>query len=58
MSATKVIDIRNNKIETLPEEVGKLPNLTTLKLDFNMLKKLPDHLGLNNKLEVLTFSKN
>ena len=58
MSATKVIDIRNNKIEALPDEIGKLPHLTTLKLDFNMLKTLPEHLGLNSKLEILTFSKN
>jgi Leucine-rich repeat (LRR) protein len=37
----KLIDLQNNKIETLPDEISDLIYLEKLKLDNNQLKKLP-----------------
>lgn len=40
----KLIDLQNNKIETLPEEISDLIYLEKLKLDNNQLKHLPSKL--------------
>ena len=40
----KIIDLQNNKLETLPEEISDLMHLEILKLDYNNLKQLPKRL--------------
>ena len=37
----KIIDLQNNKLESLPEEISDLVYLEKLKVDNNLLKTLP-----------------
>ena len=41
----KSIDIRNNRVNELPDEICSLQNLTQMKLDYNYLQALPFSLG-------------
>jgi len=51
------LGVTNNNIETLPEEMG-LKDLTSLNLQRNKIKKLPDSIGDINNLEDLNLSNN
>ena len=54
----KNIDIQNNKLESLPEEIGDLLFLERLKLDHNLLKRLPANVRCLSHLSSLSFSNN
>lgn len=41
----KVLDLRDNKIETLPNEIGMLQSLIRLDLSNNSIKNLPSTLA-------------
>lgn len=40
----KIIDVQCNKLESLPEEIAELVFLEKLKLDSNIIKRLPSKL--------------
>ena len=40
----KIIDVQCNKLESLPEEIAELVFLEKLKLDSNLIKRLPSKL--------------
>lgn len=46
----KLLDISGNKLGYLPKSIWKLQKLVTLKLDNNMLDKLPTTLGRMSSL--------
>jgi internalin A len=48
-----VLDLRGKNISTLPPEIGKLTNLTSLNLTDNLLTKLPPEIGQLIKLTSL-----
>ncbi|XP_044731478.1 E3 ubiquitin-protein ligase LRSAM1-like isoform X2 [Chrysoperla carnea] len=53
-----VLDLRNNKFDTITEDIKFLGNLRELYLQDNQLQKLPDSVGLLGKLTVLDVSDN
>ena len=52
------IDLRNNRLSTLPDQLCDLPSLKELRLDYNFLSALPARLNLLQKLEYLSASQN
>ncbi|CAH4022668.1 unnamed protein product [Pieris brassicae] len=46
----KLLDLCGNKLKVLPRNIWKLHNLVTLKLDNNLLERLPASLGRMRKL--------
>ncbi len=54
----KIIDLRNNKIECLPEELCTLANLSKLCLDENLLSGLPHSMSKLKNLQILSASNN
>ncbi len=48
----------NNKIKSLPEDVGNLENLTSLTFRNNYIEKIPYSLSMNKNLETLSFHGN
>ena len=54
----KVLDLRDQKIEELPAEIGQLTNLTTLNLSKNKLTSLPTEIGQLKNLTELTLDYN
>ena len=54
----KSIDLRNNKIEILPDEVGSLANLNKLCVDNNFLKELPNSISKLKHLKILSAGNN
>lgn len=54
----KAVDIQSNKIESVPEELSMLVYLEKLKLDNNLLKRLPANLRALTNLNTITFSHN
>lgn len=54
----RIIDIRNNMIKELPESICNLSLLWKIRVDYNILEKLPENIGSLEKLEVLTASNN
>lgn len=55
-SSLKVLDLEYTKIESLPETVGNLTNLTYLELSRTGLSKLPQGLRKLTKLQYLSLS--
>lgn len=57
-SNLKLIDLQNNKLESLPEEISNLRYLEKLKVDHNRLTELPAKLSQLERLQTLTASNN
>lgn len=59
LKSLELLDVRNNKLETIPESIKDCLNLRTLRLANNSIKRLPKDLGqLNTKLKVIDVSNN
>jgi Leucine-rich repeat (LRR) protein len=43
----------NNRLQSLPESIGQLANLSVLHLYNNQLQSLPESIGLLRKLSIL-----
>ena len=56
--AVSVLDLRSNRLRTLPPALGALTNLTILRLYGNRLVALPAALGKLSALEELDVGKN
>lgn len=54
----EILDLSNNKISTLPNDLGMLSSLQTLLLSGNALASLPSILFVSNTLSVLDVSRN
>lgn len=52
------LDLRNNKLKTLPDEVGACAQLRVLLLSNNDIKELPASIGACKELRVLHASRN
>lgn len=57
-SQLKILDIRNNLLETLPSEIGHFVSLRTLNISNNQLKVLPSEIGELTNLKTLDISNN
>ena len=53
-----MIDVRNNRIEELPDEICTLPHVTHIKLDYNNLQALPFSFGSIRTLVYISASMN
>ncbi|RZC39469.1 leucine-rich repeat-containing protein 40-like [Asbolus verrucosus] len=58
MSNVKILDLRDNKIEVIPNEIAMLQHLTRLDLTNNDLSNLPNSLGLLAHLQNLQLEGN
>lgn len=54
----KSLDIRDNKIDKLPEEITQLPSLKILRLDNNKITTFPRNFYRLDQLQILTLSQN
>ena len=52
------LDLRSNKLITIPVSVNQCVSLRTLMVDSNILSELPLHLAHNDTLQTLTFRDN
>ncbi len=41
----RMIDLRNNRLEKIPDSISELPNLQKIRLDYNYIENLPDNIG-------------
>ena len=53
-----LLNLANNRIESLPEEIGNMTSLRGLLLDTNLLKKLPVSIGQLKNLDTLNLMQN
>ena len=58
LSQLRTLDLRHNRIEYLPEEIGGLLYLRTLRLDGNLMSSVPRTLWQITALETLTLANN
>lgn len=58
MQHLSVLNIRDNKVEVLPENISLLQNLKRLELTNNNLNKLPRNLGLLSQLQSINMEGN
>uniref|UniRef100_UPI000A600058 leucine-rich repeat domain-containing protein n=1 Tax=Leptospira interrogans TaxID=173 RepID=UPI000A600058 len=54
----RTLDLRYQKLTTLPKEIGQLQNLQRLDLSFNSLTTLPKEIGQLRNLQELDLSFN
>ncbi|KAM9793459.1 E3 ubiquitin-protein ligase LRSAM1 [Syngnathus typhle] len=54
----KVLDLHDNKINSLPEDIGKLTSLQILNVEKNRLKVLPESIGDLKHLQTLNLKGN
>lgn len=58
LDGVNYLNINQTCLETVPDEIGNLQNLTNLVLHSNAIKKLPSTIGKLSKLKVLDCSRN
>ncbi|XP_013885824.1 E3 ubiquitin-protein ligase LRSAM1 [Austrofundulus limnaeus] len=58
LSTLKVLDLHDNKLTSLPEDLGKLTGLQILNLEKNRLKVLPESIGSLQLLQTLNLKGN
>uniref|UniRef100_A0A8C5WLX7 Leucine rich repeat and sterile alpha motif containing 1 n=1 Tax=Leptobrachium leishanense TaxID=445787 RepID=A0A8C5WLX7_9ANUR len=58
LSAIKVLDLHDNKITSLPPDVGSLTSLRVLNVERNLLRCLPDSIGDLVQLQTLNVKGN
>ncbi|XP_035040701.2 E3 ubiquitin-protein ligase LRSAM1 isoform X1 [Hippoglossus stenolepis] len=58
LATLKVLDLHENKIISLPEDIGKLVSLQILNVEKNRLKVLPDSIGDLKLLQTLNLKGN
>ncbi|XP_038126637.1 E3 ubiquitin-protein ligase LRSAM1 [Cyprinodon tularosa] len=58
LSTLKVLDLHENKLSSLPEDIGHLINLQILNVEKNRLKNLPDSIGKLQLLQTLNLKGN
>ncbi|XP_062290382.1 E3 ubiquitin-protein ligase LRSAM1 isoform X1 [Scomber scombrus] len=58
LTTLKVLDLHENKITSLPEDIGKLTSLQILNVEKNRLKHLPDSIGDLRFLQTLNLKGN
>ena len=57
-SVLRTLDLSENKLSTIPSEIGSFEQLKHLKLSKNRLASLPDSIGRLGKLESLSVCDN
>ncbi|CAH2316928.1 E3 ubiquitin- ligase LRSAM1 [Pelobates cultripes] len=58
LSALKVLDLHDNKMTSLPVDVGSLTSLRVLNVERNLLRSLPDSIGDLVQLQTLNVKGN
>ncbi len=58
LESLRSLDLRNNKLETLPDWMSKLTNLSSLDVGYNGLKTLPDWMSKLTNLSSLSVAGN
>ena len=56
MERLQFLELADNHLESLPDDIGNLPNLTFLNLSHNRLKTLPFSITQLTKLQKLYVS--
>lgn len=50
--------MENNRLESLPENIGELPNLTKLDISTNCLRQLPSSMGRLKRIQRIDAANN
>ncbi|KAM6985149.1 E3 ubiquitin-protein ligase LRSAM1 [Aplochiton taeniatus] len=58
LATLKVLDLHDNKLSSLPEDIGQLASLQVLNMEKNELKVLPDSIGNLRLLQTLNLKGN
>ncbi|XP_056289102.1 E3 ubiquitin-protein ligase LRSAM1-like [Pseudoliparis swirei] len=58
LSTLKVLDLHQNKLTSLPEDIGKMASLQILNVEKNRLKELPQSIGDLRLLQTLNLKGN
>ncbi|KAM4527439.1 E3 ubiquitin-protein ligase LRSAM1 [Odontesthes bonariensis] len=58
LATLKVLDLHDNKLTSLPEDIGKITSLQILNVEKNRLKALPESIGNLRHLQTLNLKGN
>jgi len=58
ITSIKILEVKNNKLQSLPEPMGELKSLQSLHLDSNLLSALPPSIQLCASLKQVSLSHN